>query len=68
MYDLLTAAPHMPPRLMLEPRELEAYHRGYYMALDMALKVMEHAEARWSIYLRSRRLEARRRRSPAGQE
>jgi len=53
---------------MLEASELEAYRTGYYMALDMALKVMEHAEARWSIYLRSRRLEARRRRSPAGQE
>lgn len=61
MYDLGAAAPHVAEGLRLETREHEAYCAGYYMALGMALKVMAHAEERWKLYLRTRRLEARRR-------
>lgn len=60
--DLAAAAPHMAPRLVLEPREREVYARGYYMALSMALKCFDHAEARFALYRRTKRLETKRRR------
>jgi hypothetical protein len=60
--DLAAAKPHVPDRLVLDAHDYDIYCRGYYMALAMTLKVFDHAEARWKLYLRTKRLETRRRR------
>ena len=61
--DLLQARPHMHRLARFDPRELKAYHEGYYTALVMALRVLDEAR-RVDARLRSAsRREARQKRS-----
>lgn len=65
VFDLATCKPHEPDDARYTAVEYQAYVEGYTLALVMSLKVMELAERRWQIYLRTRRLEARRTRAEA---
>lgn len=61
MYELVTCKPHEPADARFTVAEWDLYAAGYRTALVMALKVMEHAEVRYALYLRTRRLEAKQR-------
>lgn len=63
VYDLLVAPPHEPDGARFTAEEFAVYRQGYDLALIMALRVMQAAERRFSLYKRTRRLEARKRRS-----
>lgn len=62
MYDLCTAKPHLPPGARFDELSLRVYSEGYMMALQKALQVMQLAETRWQLVVRTQRLEAKRRR------
>jgi len=62
VYDLAVAPPHEPEGARFTAEEWRLYVRGYGMALTMALRTMDHAEARYRLYLNTRRLDTRRQR------
>lgn len=62
VYDLIVAAPHVPPQERFTPAEFFLYRSGYDMALVMALRVMRAAEERFQLIGRTKRLDAARRR------
>jgi hypothetical protein len=62
VFDLTTCKPHEPDEARYTAVEYRAYVEGYTLALVMALKVMEFAEERWRMHLRTKRLEAKRQR------
>lgn len=68
MYELCVAKPHVDDGARYTPDEWAIYVAGYDMALQMAMKVLEAGERRWSLYLRTRRLEAKLRRQAGGAE
>ena len=62
MYDLLVAPPHVDPDARYSAAEWAIYVAGYTTALMFAVKVLEAGVQRWSLYLRTRRLETKLRR------
>jgi hypothetical protein len=62
VYELCVAKPHVDDGARYTAAEWAIYAAGYGTALRMALKVLEAGERRWSLYLRTRRLEAKLRR------
>lgn len=63
VYDLLCARPHVPADVRHTETEFGLYRDGYTWALVMALRVMEAATTRYGLYVKTRRLEAKRRRA-----
>lgn len=63
MYDLLVAMPHVDADARYDAAEWAIYVAGYTMALTMALRVLDAGVARWSLYLRTRRLETKQRKA-----
>ena len=59
VYDLCVAQPHVAADARYTRAEWAIYVEGYTMALQMALRVLEAGERRWSLYLRTRRLETK---------
>jgi len=62
VYDLTTCKPHEPDDARYTAIEYQAYVDGYTLALVMALKVMEFAEERWHMHLRTKRLATKQKR------
>lgn len=62
VYDLCVAAPHEPADAKFTAEQFRIYRAGYAMALTIALRVMGHAEERYKLVTRTRRLEARKKR------
>ena len=62
VYDLSTCKPHVDDDARFERAEWVLYWQGYYKALQMCLKVLAHAEQRFKLVTRTRRLETLRRR------
>jgi hypothetical protein len=62
VYDLIVAAPHVRDSEHFTAVEFNLYRAGYDMALVMALRVMGAAAERYQLIVRTKRLEAKRRR------
>jgi len=62
VYDLCVATPHEPDGARYTAAEWAIYAQGYDCALRCAMKALEATERRWHLFLRTRCLEARRRR------
>jgi hypothetical protein len=62
VYDLITAAPHVPDDVRLGAVDFAHYRDGYEWALVMALRVMTVAESRYQLIVRTKRIDAARRR------
>ncbi|OLB84967.1 MAG: hypothetical protein AUI15_33900 [Actinobacteria bacterium 13_2_20CM_2_66_6] len=62
VYDLTTCTPHERDDARYTAVEYAAYVEGYTLALVMALRVMDFAEERWHMHLRTKRLEAKQKR------
>lgn len=62
VYDLIVATPHVPADERFTAVEFHLYRSGYDMALVMALRVMHAAEERYQLIVRTKRLDAKRRR------
>lgn len=67
VYELIVAKPHEPADEHFTAAEFHLYRSGYDMALVMALRVMRAAEERYQLIVRTKRLDAARRRR-AGEE
>jgi hypothetical protein len=63
VYDLMAARPHEPPGARLNAEEYALYRMGYDHALLIALRSVRAAERRFETVERTRRLEAKRKRS-----
>lgn len=62
VYDLMVARPHEPAGEHFTAAEFHLYRSGYDMALVMALRVMRAAEERYEIVIRTKRIDAAKRR------
>lgn len=62
VYDLSVAPPHVPDDAHFTAAEFAIYRAGYTHALVMSLTVMQHAVSRFALRVRTRKLEARRKR------
>jgi hypothetical protein len=60
VYDLMLAPPHEPPDARYTAEEFARYREGYDYALVIALRTLKAAEARFRMFERTKRLEARR--------
>lgn len=60
VYELACCKPHEPDAAPMSIADYDIYAAGYRLALVKALEAMDHADARYRLYLRTRRLEARR--------
>lgn len=59
----MTCTPHVPTDARYTAAEFDLYRAGYDHALLMALKVVTAAEKRFELRERTKRLDARRKRS-----
>lgn len=62
VYDLVAATPHTPDGERFTAVEFHLYRAGYDMALVMALRVMRAAEERYRLVIRTKRIDAAKRR------
>ena len=65
VYDLMCCTPHEPAGARFSPEQFALYRQGYDVALVMALKVMNLADQRYRVRVRTLYLEAKNRRETA---
>lgn len=63
MADLMNRKPHEPDDARFTPAEFDVYRLGYDYALFIAMKALEATEQRFQLRERTKRLEAKRKRS-----
>lgn len=61
VYDLMTARPHVPDGARFTEESWRLYEAGYQHALVVVLKALKVTEARFDLRMRTKRLDAKRR-------
>ena len=59
----MTCKPHEPPDARFTAEQFRLYREGYETALLVALRAMQAAERRFELYERTKRLEAKKKRT-----
>lgn len=63
VYDLMTARPHVPDGARFTEEAWRSYEQGYSHALVMVLKALKATETRFDLVQRTKRLDAKRRKT-----